>query len=149
MGKLMPMTTVETVRGAIETSALGTTLMHEHVFVLSPEVQQNYPAEWGSEDERCADAVRRLRELKAMGVDTIVDPTVIGLGRSIPRIQRINEQVDINIVAATGLYTYDRLPLFFQHRGPAIDPSAPDPLIGMFVDDIREGSPTPGFGPRS
>lgn len=133
------MSTVETVRGAIETSALGTTLMHEHVFVLSPEVQQNYPAEWGSEDERVADAVRRLRELKAVGVDTIVDPTVIGLGRYIPRIQRINEQVDINIVAATGLYTYDRLPFFFQHRGPAIDPSAPDPLIGMFVDDIRKG----------
>src|SRR5215208_2999828 len=107
------MTTVETVRGAIETSALGTTLMHEHVFVLSPEVQQNYPAEWGSEDERVADAVTRLRELKAVGVD--------------------------NIVAATGLYTYDRLPFFFQHRGPAIDPSAPDPLIDMFVDDIREG----------
>ena len=133
------MTTVETVRGPIETSALGTTLMHEHVFVLSPEVQQNYPAEWGSEEERVADAVTRLRELKAVGVDTIVDPTVIGLGRYIPRIQRINEQVDINIVAATGLYTYDRLPFFFQHRGPAIDPSAPDPLIGMFVDDIREG----------
>ena len=133
------MNTVETVRGAIETSALGTTLMHEHVFVLSPEVQQNYPAEWGSEDERVADAVTRLRELKAVGVDTIVDPTVIGLGRYIPRIQRINEQVDINIVAATGLYTYDRLPFFFQHRGPAIDPSAPDPLIGMFVDDIRKG----------
>jgi len=34
------MTTVETVRGGIETSALGTTLMHEHVFVLSPEVFQ-------------------------------------------------------------------------------------------------------------
>jgi phosphotriesterase-related protein len=116
------MTTVETVRGAIETSALGTTLMHEHVFVLSPEVQQNYPAEWGSEDERCADAVRRLRELKTMSVDTIVDPTVIGLGRYIPRIQRINEQVEINIVAATGLYTYDRLPFSFSIGDPRSTP---------------------------
>src|SRR5262249_47565597 len=126
------MTTVETVRGAIETSALGTTLMHEHVFVLSPEVQQNYPAEWGSEEARAAAAIQKLRELKAMGVDTIVAPTVIGLGLYIPRIQRINEQVDINIVPATGLYTYDRLPFFFQHRGPAINPSAPDPLVDMF-----------------
>src|SRR6266542_1988004 len=133
------MTEVQTVSGPIDTSALGTTLMHEHVFVLSTEVQQNYPAEWGSEDDRVADAVRGLRALKGVGVDTIVDPTVIGLGRYIPRIQRINEQVDINIVAATGLYTYDRLPFFFQHRGPAIDPSAPDPLIDMFVGDIREG----------
>src|SRR4029450_13672903 len=110
------MTEVQTVSGPIDTPAPRTTLMHEHVFVLSPEVQQNYTAEWGREDERVADAVRRLRELRTLGVDPIVDPTVIGLGRYIPRIQRINEQVDINIVAATGLYTYDRLPFFFHHQ---------------------------------
>jgi phosphotriesterase-related protein len=48
------MATVETVRGAVDTADLGRTYMHEHVFVLSPDVQQNYPAEWGSEDDRVA-----------------------------------------------------------------------------------------------
>jgi phosphotriesterase-related protein len=47
---------VETVRGPVDTAELGQVLMHEHVFVLTPDVQQNYPAEWGSEDERVADA---------------------------------------------------------------------------------------------
>ena len=37
--------------------------MHEHVFVLTPDMQQNYPDEWGSEDERVADAVTKLRAL--------------------------------------------------------------------------------------
>src|SRR4051812_43142598 len=95
-----PMTTVATARGPVDSGDLGTTLMHEHVFVLTPDVLQNYPAGW-DEEERVADAVRRLARLKVLGVDTIVDPTVVGIGRYIPRIQRIAEQVPINIVVAT------------------------------------------------
>jgi phosphotriesterase-related protein len=130
---------VHTVRGAVDTAELGQVLMHEHVFVLSPDVQQNFPEEWGSEDDRVADAVRRLNDLAGRGISTIVDPTVIGLGRYIPRIQRIAEQVDLNIVVATGCYTYDDVPFFFHYRGPALDPSAPDPMVDMFVKDIEEG----------
>jgi phosphotriesterase-related protein len=33
---------VETVRGPVEVSALGRTLMHEHIFVLDPQALQNY-----------------------------------------------------------------------------------------------------------
>jgi phosphotriesterase-related protein len=134
---------VQTVRGAVDTAELGTTLMHEHVFVLTADVQQNYPEEWGDEEERIADAVRRLTELAGRGVRTIVDPTVIGLGRYIPRIQRIADQVDLNIVVATGLYTYDAVPFFFSSRGPALDAvlgaQVPDPMVDMFVKDIEEG----------
>ncbi len=38
------MATVETVRGPVDTAELGKTYMHEHVFVLDSDVQQNYPA---------------------------------------------------------------------------------------------------------
>ena len=135
---------VQTVRGAVDTADLGTTLMHEHIFVLNADVQQNYPEEWGSEEDRIADAVRRLTELAGRGVRTIVDPTVIGLGRYIPRIQRIAEQVpDLNIVVATGCYTYDDVPFFFHYRGPALNAAVgaevPDPMVDMFVKDIDEG----------
>jgi len=134
---------VQTVRGPVEVAELGPTLMHEHIFVLSADVQQNYPSEWGSEDDRVADAVRRLTELSALGVRTIVDPTVIGLGRYLPRIVRIAEQVELNIVVATGLYTYGEVPFYFHHRGPALDAvlgtSVPDPMVDMFVGDIRDG----------
>ena len=107
---------VQTVRGPVDTAELGQTLMHEHVFVLTPDVQQNYPEEWGSEEQRVADAVEKLTALAATGVRTIVDPTVVGLGRYIPRIQRVAEQVDLNIVVATGCYTYeDVLPYLREH----------------------------------
>jgi phosphotriesterase-related protein len=117
--------------------------MHEHVFVLTADMQQNYPEEWGSEDERVADAVGKLQALAGIGVRTIVDPTVVGLGRYIPRIQRIAEQVDLNIVVATGCYTYDDVPFFFHHRGPALNAAVgaevPDPMVDLFVRDVTDG----------
>src|SRR5206468_9427142 len=116
------MSQVSTVRGPVEVADLGPTYMHEHIFVLTADVQQNYPGEWGSEDERITDAVTKLGALAAQGVRTIVDPTVVGLGRNLPRIQRVAEQVpELNIVVATGLYTYDSVPFFFYHRGPALN----------------------------
>jgi phosphotriesterase-related protein len=134
---------VQTVTGPVDTAALGQVLMHEHVFVLTPDVQQNYPEEWGSEDARVSDAVAKLTALAATGVRTIVDPTVVGLGRYIPRIQRVAEQVDLNIVVATGCYTYKDVPFFFHHRGPALDAalgtSVPDPMVDMFVGDLEQG----------
>jgi phosphotriesterase-related protein len=136
--------TVQTIRGPIDSSDLGPTYMHEHVFVLDADVQQNYPSEWGSEEERVADAVVKLKALAAQGIRTIVDPTVIGLGRYIPRIERIAEQVpELNIVPATGCYTYDQVPFFFYYRDPALyaalGSDEPDPMIQMFTGDITDG----------
>lgn len=132
------MVEVATVRGPVDPADLGTTLMHEHVFVLTADVQQNYPGQW-DEQARIADAVTRLSALKQAGVDTIVDPTVVGLGRYIPRIQRVNSEVDLNIVVATGLYTYTDAPFYFRYRGPAVNPDLPEPMVDMFVRDIEEG----------
>ncbi|HXO50222.1 MAG TPA: phosphotriesterase-related protein, partial [Mycobacterium sp.] len=109
---------LNTARGAIDTTGLGVTLMHEHVFILSPEITDNYPEVWGDEAKRVADAIARLTELKSRGVDSIVDLTVIGLGRYIPRIARIAAATDINIVVATGVYTYNDVPMYFHFTGP-------------------------------
>jgi phosphotriesterase-related protein len=138
------MSEVPSVRGPVDTADLGPTYMHEHIFVLTADVQQNYPGEWGSEDKRIADAVTKLSALAAQGVRTIVDPTVVGLGRCLPRIQRVAGQVpELNIIVATGLYTYDSVPFFFHHRGPALNAAlgaeVPDPMVDMFVADITEG----------
>jgi phosphotriesterase-related protein len=142
--KVAGMASVETVRGPVDTSELGRTLMHEHIFVLTPEVQVNFPQEWGSEESRVADAVAKLKAAAAQGTRTIVDPTVIGLGRYIPRIVTIAEQVpELNIIVATGCYTYDTVPFYFHYRGPALAAAVgidvPDPMVDMFVADITEG----------
>ena len=130
---------VNTVRGPIDTAQLGVTLMHEHVFVLSPEIMQNYPEGWGDEEKRVADAIARLNELKSRGVDTIVDLTVIGLGRYIPRIQRVASATDLHIVVATGVYTYNDVPMYFHFQGPGTELGGPEFMTDMFVRDITEG----------
>ncbi len=132
------MATVQTMRGALDTARLGTTLMHEHVFVLTPDLLQNYPTGW-DEELGIEDAVERLGRLPSLGVHSIVDPTVVGLGRYIPRLQRVAEQVDVNIVVATGIYTYDTLPYKFDYVGPGTPLGGDDPMIDMFVRDITDG----------
>src|SRR5713101_6691121 len=104
------MAQVQTVRGPIGSVQLGATLMHEHVFVLDTEIVQNYPEDWGAEEKRIADAVARLNDLKSKVVDTSVELTVIGLKRYIPRIKRIAVQTNLNIIVATGVYTYHDAP---------------------------------------
>ena len=133
------MAVVNTVRGAIDSTQLGVTLMHEHVFVLSAEIMQNFPEPWGDEEKRVGDAITRLNELKARGVDTIVDLTVIGLGRYIPRIQRVAASTELNIIAATGIYTYNDVPLYFHFQGPGTELGGPEMMVAMFVKDIEEG----------
>ena len=138
------MAQVQTARGAVDTADLGRTYMHEHVFVLTPDVQINYPDQWGSEEDRVADAVAKLKAAAAQGTKTFVDPTVIGLGRYIPRIQTIAAQVpELNLIVATGCYTYDTVPFFFHYRGPALGAAIgidmPDPMVDMFISDITDG----------
>jgi phosphotriesterase-related protein len=130
---------VETIRGAIPTSDLGVTLMHEHVFVLSPEIMANHPEGWGDEKDREDAAVEKLNALKAIGVDSIVDPTVIGIGRYIPRIQRVAARTDLQIVVATGLYTYNDVPMYFHFTGPGTALGGAETMTELFVRDITEG----------
>ncbi len=133
------MAIVEAVRGEIDSRDLGFTLMHEHIFVLSPEIQQNSHTEFGDEAARIAAAISRLNQLSAAGVNTLVDLTVIGQGRYIPRIEAIAREVSINIIVATGLYTYNEVPFYFQNRGPKTLIGGEEPLVELFVRDIREG----------
>ena len=130
------MGTVETVRGTVDVERLGRALMHEHVFVMQPEALQNYGHVWGEsywdEDVRVADAIEKLRALRAAGIETIVDPTAPGLGRYVPRLQRINAAVDLNIVVASGVYAFIELPNFLAYR-------TVEALAELFVREIRVG----------
>ena len=86
-------------------------------------------------------------ELKAAGIDTIVDLTVVGLGRDIEPVQEVAAQVDLNIVVATGLYTYNELPHYFDYRSAPFRPSGMDMLDEFFLHDIENGIAGSGVRP--
>ena len=131
-----PSPLVQTVRGPVVAAELGRTLPHEHVVILQPEALQNYGRVWGAsywdEDAGVRDAIEKLRAVRDAGYRTFVDPTAPGLGRCIPRIQRINAAVDLNIVVATGVYAFLELPNFLHYRGA-------EAIAGLFVRELREG----------
>ena len=110
--------------------------MHEHVFILDPGALASFGTHFGTsywdEEARVAGAIVELRRLREAGIETIVDPTVYGLGRDIPRILRVNEGVDLNIVVATGVYAFVELPGFLGYR-------TDDWIVDLFVHEIREG----------
>jgi phosphotriesterase-related protein len=133
---------VETARGPVELSSLGRVLMHEHVFVTSPEVQANWALPDGlawDEADRVAAAAERLNELYAAGIGTLVDLTVVGLGRDVRRIARVAALTDLNIVVATGLYVLTEIQHPFYYHGPGTALGGPEPLTDLFISDIEDG----------
>lgn len=131
-------TVIPTVQGSLPPHRLGRTLMHEHVFVLSHELERNYP-ETFDEDVRVPEAVAKLRALVAAGIDTIVDLTVLGLGRDVRRVATVAGQAGITVVVATGYYTFTELPNWANFRGPGTLMGGADPLETYFVRDIEQG----------
>ena len=125
------MATVNTATGPIDTAGLGFTLMHEHIYVLSEGVVPNFPHLFDRE-ARLNQAVAALKEAKAHGVATIVDLTVLGLGRDVAFVREIARGAGINVIVATGLYTYNELPHYFVTRSI-------DHMADLFVRDIEQG----------
>jgi phosphotriesterase-related protein len=54
------------------------------------------------------------------------------LGRNIPRLLKLAQDLPINIIVATGAYYFDELPGFFQSQNA-------DVLSECFVKDVTEG----------
>jgi phosphotriesterase-related protein len=135
---------VPTVTGDISIDELGFTLPHEHIVLFEPELDQNYPG-WWNESEQVGIAQDRLCRLKQLGVDSLIDMTVLGLGRNVELIRRIAEPTGINVLVATGAYTMDDLSLFFTRRGPGTIFGGPDPLQELFVKDVTEGIASTGI----
>lgn len=125
------MATIPCVGGTLDSAALGFTLMHEHLRVRSDAVALQWPHLYDEAGE-LADAVAQVRAAQARGVVTIVDPTVLGLGRDVRFMQRVVDATGIQLLAATGLYTYNDLPFYFANRSARR-------LSEMFVHDIERG----------
>ncbi|HEX6147603.1 MAG TPA: phosphotriesterase-related protein [Acidimicrobiia bacterium] len=123
----------------MESDRLGVTLIHEHIFVRNPELELNLPdGEWDP-SHAVETAVRGLKDVHQLGIRTVVDLTVPGLGRDVRLVAGVAERVPVNIIAATGWYTPDVLPAYFQFHGPGRLIDGVDPLVDLFLDDIREG----------
>jgi len=130
---------VQTLRGPLASDELGPVLIHEHIFVRNRELEVNFPdGEWDPE-AAVETAVQGLSEIHDLGIRTVVDLTVPGLGRDLGLLAMVAERAPVNLVASTGWYTPNVLPTYFQFHGPGRTIDGPEPLVDLFVRDITEG----------
>ena len=98
---------------------LGFTLPVELIIQESPEMSINWPDyTWAAlpDEQRIADVVAKLTVAAEAGVNTIVDRTIPGINRDVPRMKVIAQQVPVNILVLTGWYTRYEFEYYFRYR---------------------------------
>ncbi len=131
-----PTRQVATVTGTIGTDRLGKVLMHEHLtsafggWMADPNLRPLTPA------DALALAVDRVEEMKAAGIDSMLDPCPIDLGRDIEFGAEVASRTNFNIVMATGLYLDN---LAGGHWKFAAGLEGPQYLADVFIRELTEG----------
>jgi phosphotriesterase-related protein len=125
------MATVESVNGPIDVEDLGTTLIHEHFRFRDEGAAMQWPHLYDEQDE-LDKALADARGVMSHGVKTVVDPNAMTGSRDARFSKRIADETGIQIILATGVYTYDHLPQVLQNRDE-------DQIAGLFVHDIEQG----------
>jgi phosphotriesterase-related protein len=133
------MPTVETTGGPVDVDELGLTLIHEHFRATDEAGRFQFPhlydeqAEW---DAAIADA----NAVKGHGVRTVVEPSAIFLSRDAAFSKHVADESGLNVVLATGIYTYDYLPQFLANRDE-------DGIAAIFLHELEHGIQGTGIKP--
>lgn len=117
--------------GEIKLQEIGFTLVHEHLKTESEAVKIQWPHIY-SEELAFKNAVEEVKRAKSLGVSTICDASVMGLGRDVRFIERVAKEAKINVVVATGVYLRSELPFYFLGRNE-------EEIAELFVHDIKNG----------
>jgi phosphotriesterase-related protein len=123
------MPAINTLKGPVDTSQLGRTLIHEHVTIRTPGIGENWPELW-DEDGCTVAAHEKFTALVNRGISTICDLTTADMGRDMHYLQRVAGQSNLNIVLASGVYWM--VPRYWWGR-------TADQLAEAFVIDITKG----------
>lgn len=127
---------IQTVRGAISGADLGFTLPHEHTKVSLWHIQGRWDY-W----ELIGEEPRILEELGAYadaGGRALVDLTLNGIGRDLPRLARLSEATKLHIIGGAGWYRTAYYP-----PEARVDRRTTDDLADEIVREFADGVPGP------
>ena len=122
------MATINAVLGPIDTTALGFTLMHEHIMSTGGGIYLEYPELLGP--DLMKRVISALKQAKEGGVDTIVDASTFDLGRNIHLLTEASRLSGVNIIACTG---------WWMDIPRSFDGLSADQLAQIFIKDCKEG----------
>ena len=133
------MPTVETTGGPVDVDELGLTLIHEHFRATDEAGRFQFPHLY--DEQRDWDmAIADANGVKGHGVQTVVEPSAMFLHRDAAFSKRVADESGLNVVLATGIYTYDHLPQFLLNRDE-------DGIAAIFVHEIENGIQDTGIKP--
>ncbi|TKI04387.1 phosphotriesterase family protein [Martelella alba] len=133
---------VMTVLGPLPVERMGVTLMHEHILLDAAGkwvppccCSERHLAEMPVRMENLGElymnplasrdncqlfdpetAIEELNKYRALGGETVVDPTNIGIGRDPQALARISRMTGLNIVMGTGFYLEPSHPAYVKVR---------------------------------
>jgi phosphotriesterase-related protein len=122
---------VETVNGPVDVEELGPTLIHEHFRATDEAGRFQFPHLYDEQGEWEA-AIADANAVKRHGVQTVVEPSAMFLTRDAAFSKRVADEAGLNVVLATGVYTYDYLPQVLANRDE-------DAIAAIFVHEIENG----------
>lgn len=94
---------INSVLGPIDTSELGTVLIHEHLSAISTDMRTSF-SDWFDEESTLQAFEKAIKPAKSYGLNTYVDASPITLGRDIFLLIKAAERTGLNILCCTGLY---------------------------------------------
>lgn len=129
---------IPTVTGDVATTDLGRTLMHEHLMVGYAGWEADTLRPGPTRREMLAICEDRVAEIRARGVDTMVDPAPNDLGRDVEFMAEVAAKTGFRIICATGLYKEDEGGTAYW-RFRANFGAGPESMTELFVKELTEG----------
>lgn len=119
---------IVTIKGKIESKELGMTYIHEHL-QIDLSGQKNDP---DARFDNTGAVAEEMKELKARGIETIVDVTNRGMGRDTEAMEKVADAAGMRVIASTGFYKEPYLPgyVYSMEVGQ---------LVKLLLEDILEG----------
>ncbi len=129
---------VNTVLGPVDAAELGTTYIHEHLYVKPNELPAFYPYTLDDVDR----GVEEIESFMAAGGSTIVELSPLNFGRNTEALKVMATRTGCHILCVTGLHKEEHLPTWF-------DKLSDDEIAGVVADEIEDGIGTHRIKPAA
>lgn len=97
---------IQGVQGTITPENLGKTYFHEHLYLDLSRIKGDPDTHYDAIEQ----VIEEMKNLKNLGISTIVEMTNHGMGRNLKQIMRVSLESKMQIIMSTGFYKEPFLP---------------------------------------
>ena len=134
---------IDTVLGQLKADGVGKVLSHEHLYVdfslFNGLDDPHYMKPVGGFDKAIDVISKYVLDVKAQGVELIIDWGCMGVGRSADTARKVAQRTGVNVAIPTGIYKYLLEPKF---AGWSVDK-----LTAYMVGEFKHGIDKTGIKP--